>query len=79
MRRPSRSVRQAGQGDIDFADTEIGALDKRTVADRGKRRDHERAANGIEHAAAVRVDIGMQEFARAGQHLVDHQHDWSQS
>ena len=66
--------RQAGQRNIDLADVEIGALDESAVAYGGKRRGHERAAGGIEHAAAAGVHVGVQEAAHPGEHLVDRQH-----
>ena len=67
-------VRQAGQRDIDLADSKIGALDECTVAHRGKGRRHERAARGVEHAAAAGVYVRMQELTHAGKQLVNHQY-----
>ena len=67
-------VRQAGQRDIDLADSKIGALDECTVAHRGKGRRHERAARGVEHAAAAGVYVRMQELTHAGEQLVNHQY-----
>ena len=46
--------RQAIEGDVHFAHAEIGALDEGAVAHGGEGRGHQRAAGGIQEAAAAR-------------------------
>ncbi len=60
-------VRQAGKRDIHFADAKIGALNECAVAHGSEGRGHQRAAGGVEHAAAIRVYVGVQNLAQASE------------